>query len=129
MTPITEALHACASGILTAEAAVSLLSNCGSWLHRDDFTSQFITYGTSDGTLIAAIDWGAAITALQVGELPCSGGERRILQLSASLAAGTTVSLRDTVIGLDQDNAARLTVAIRHAAGNDTKNADINDYF
>jgi hypothetical protein len=52
--------------------------------------------------LIAAIDWGAAITALQVGELPCSGGERRILQLSASLAAGTTVSLRDTVTGLDR---------------------------
>jgi hypothetical protein len=31
--------------------------------------------------------------------LPCSGGERRILQLSASLAAGTPVSLRDTVTG------------------------------
>ena len=37
---MTEALHACASGILTAEAAVSLLSGCGSWLHRDDFTSS-----------------------------------------------------------------------------------------
>jgi hypothetical protein len=126
---LAAALRNCAAGLLPLEAGTELLIANGTFLHRDDFTSQFITYGTSDGTLIAAIDWGAAITALQVGELPCSGGERRILQLSASLAAGTTVSLRDTVTGLDQDNAARLTVAIRHAAGNDTKNADINDYF
>ena len=50
---------------------------------------------------MAAIDWDAAITALNSGDLPCSGGERRILQLSASLAAGIPVSLRDTVTGLD----------------------------
>jgi ABC-type transport system involved in cytochrome bd biosynthesis fused ATPase/permease subunit len=51
---------------------------------------------------MAAIDWGAAITALQAGELPCSGGERRILQLAAALAAGIPVDLRDTVTGLDE---------------------------
>jgi hypothetical protein len=55
MTPITEALHACASGILTAEAAVGLLSDCGGWLHRDDFTSQFITMADDSGILMAAI--------------------------------------------------------------------------
>jgi hypothetical protein len=66
---------------------------------------------------MAAIDWDAAITALNVGELPCSGGERRILQLAASLAGGIPVSLRDTVTGLDNDNTARLLTAIRHAAG------------
>ena len=118
---LAAALRNCAAGLLPLEAGTELLIANGTFLHRDDFTSQFITYGTSDGILIAAIDWNAAITALQVGELPCSGGERRILQLSASLAAGITVSLRDAVTGLDQDNAARLTVAIRHAAGNDTK--------
>jgi hypothetical protein len=32
-----------------------------------------------------------------------------ILQLSASLAAGTSVSLRDTVTGLDHDNTASQT--------------------
>jgi hypothetical protein len=37
---------------------------------------------------MAAIDWDAAVTALNAGELPCSGGERRLLLLSASLAAG-----------------------------------------
>lgn len=56
---------------------------------------------------MAAIDWGAAVTALNSGDLPCSGGERRILQLAASLAAGTPVSLRNTVTGLDDHNTAR----------------------
>ena len=66
---------------------------------------------------MAAIDWDAAITALNSGGLPCSGGERRILQLAASLADGTPVSLRDTVTGLDDHNTARLLTAIRHATG------------
>jgi energy-coupling factor transporter ATP-binding protein EcfA2 len=67
-------------------------------------------------------DCHTAITALAAGSLPCSGGERRILQLAASLAAGTPVSLRDTVTGIDQDNAARLLTAIRHAAGQSAHN-------
>ena len=52
MTALAEALRACASGILTAEAGVSLLIDCGGWLHRDDFTGRFIATGTSisDGT-------------------------------------------------------------------------------
>ena len=63
---------------------------------------------------MADIDWDAAINA---GELPCSGGKRRILQLSASLAAGTPVDLRDTVTDLDHHNVALLVTAIRHATG------------
>lgn len=66
---------------------------------------------------MADIDWDAAITALRSGELPCSGGERRILQLSASLAAGIPVDLRDTVTGLDDHNTDRLITAIRRASG------------
>ena len=66
---------------------------------------------------MAAVDWDAAITAITSGGLPCSGGERRVLQLSASLTAGTPVSLRDTVTGLDEDNTTRLLTAIRHATG------------
>jgi hypothetical protein len=66
---------------------------------------------------MAGIDWAAATAALQVGELPCSGGERRILQLSASLAAGIPADLRDTVTGLGGANTARLLSAIRHAGG------------
>jgi len=37
--------------------------------------------------------------------------------LSASLAGGIPVDLRDAVTGLDDDNIARLVTAILHAAG------------
>jgi hypothetical protein len=114
---LATALHACATGLLPLEAGTGLLISNGAFLHRDDFTRRFITCGTSGDTLMAAIDWDAAITALNGSGLPCSGGERRILLLSASLAAGTPVSLRDTVTGLDHDNTVRLITAIRHAAG------------
>ena len=112
---LTAALRACAAGLYPLEAGTELLINNGTFLRRRDFTARFITCGTSGGTPIAAIDWDAAITALDTGGLPCSGGERRILQLSASLAAGTTVSLRDTITGLDDHNTAQLFIAIRHA--------------
>lgn len=41
-----------------------------------------------------------------------------MLQLSASLAGGIPVDLRDTVTGLDDHNIARLVTAIQHASGN-----------
>jgi hypothetical protein len=66
---------------------------------------------------MADIDWDAAITALRAGELPCPGGERRVLELSSSLAGGIPVSLRDAVTGLDDANIARLVTAILHASG------------
>jgi hypothetical protein len=114
---LAAALRNCATGLLPLEAGVALLIANGTFLHRDDFTSRFINHGTSDGTPMAAIDWDAAITALANGDLPCSGGERRVLQLSASLAAGIPVSLRDTVTGLDDHNTVLLLTAIRHATG------------
>lgn len=114
---LTAALRNCAAGLLPLEAGTELLIVNATFLRRADFTTRFICHGTSDGTPMAAIDWDAAITALDTGGLPCSGGERRILQLSASLAAGTPVSLRDTVTGLDNDNTTRLLTAIRRAAG------------
>jgi hypothetical protein len=117
---LSAALRACALGLYPLEAGTELLIGNAAFLHRDDFTSRFIETGTSisDGTtLMAAINWDAATTALNIGDLPCSGGERRILQLAASLAGGIPVSLRDTVTGLDNDNTARLLTAVRHAAG------------
>jgi hypothetical protein len=44
-------------------------------------------------------------------------GEKALLRLTASLARGNPVSLRDTVTSLDRDNARHLTTAIRRAAG------------
>jgi hypothetical protein len=119
---LVAALRACAAGLLPLEAGTELLIANGTFLHRDDFAGRFIDHGISDGTPMAAIDWDAAINALAVGSLPCSGGERRILQLAASLAAGTPVSLRDTVTSLDQDNTARLLTAIRNATGKRSRN-------
>jgi hypothetical protein len=114
---LTRALHACAAGMLPLEAGVALLTSNRTVLHHDDFTSRFIQHGTSSGVPVAAIDWDAAITTPNSGGLPCSAGERRILQLSASLAGGIPASLRDAVPGLDDANTSRLLTAIRRAAG------------
>jgi hypothetical protein len=120
VTALAKALRACASGILTAEAGVTLLTSSGGWLHRDDFTSQFIitATSTSDGaTLMASIDWQAAVTALDAGRLPCSSGERHMLRLAASIAAGTPVSLCDTLTSIDHSSAGLLATAILRANG------------
>jgi hypothetical protein len=114
---LSTALHACAAGLYPLEAGVALLAAEGTFLRRGDFTGRFIEYGTSSGTVMAAIDWNAVISALQAGELPCSGGERRILMLSASLAGGIPVDLRDAATGLDDRNIQRLVIAILHASG------------
>jgi hypothetical protein len=47
----------------------------------------------------------------------CSGGEQRLLKITASLADGIPVDLQDTLTGLDDDNIARLVTAILHASG------------
>ena len=114
---LTAALHACAAGLYPLEAGIALLISNRTFLHRGDFTSRFIDHGTSGSTPMAAIDWDAAVTALADGDLPCSGGERRVLMLSASLAGGVPVDLRDAVTGLDDGNVARLVTAIWHASG------------
>jgi hypothetical protein len=118
---LAAALRACAAGFYPLEAGVSLLIAHDVFLHRSDFRDRFIRHGISisDGTTeMAEIDWDATITALAAGELPCSGGERRILRLAASLASGIPVDLRDNITGLDQHNIQRLISAIRHASGN-----------
>jgi len=115
-----DALRAGAGGIHPLEAGTGLLIDCGSWLHRDDFTSRFITAGPSisDGvTLLASIDWETAVTALHAGELPASGGERRMLLLASSIAGGTLVSLKDALPGIDRRNASLVVGAVAHAAG------------
>ncbi len=111
------ALCAHARGIYPAEASVELVISHGSFLPRNDFRDRFAHLGTSitDGTTsMAAIDWPAAVTALNTGHLPCSGGEQRI---AASLAHGIPVDLRDALSGLDHRNIQRVTTAVLHASG------------
>jgi hypothetical protein len=121
MTPdLPAALRACAHGFYPAEASTELLISHGSFLARSDFTGRFIEIGTSitDGiTAMASIDWSAAITALDTGNLPCSGGEQRMLRLAASLADGIPVDLRDALTGLDDHNINLVITAVLHASG------------
>jgi hypothetical protein len=106
------ALRAGAEGLYALEAATGLIIAHGTWLERDDF-SCFIHHGT--GT--AAIDWEAAITALDAGELPSSAGEKRMLRLAASLADQAHVSLGDAITGIDEHNVGLLIKSVRHASG------------
>lgn len=117
MSDLDEAVLAHADGDLCAEAAAGLLI-AGRWLERDDFTGRFITVAASpcSGTEMAVIDWPAAAGALGAS-LPCSGGERRLLQVTASLAAGIPVDLRDAAAGLDGRSARLVACAVLHASG------------
>jgi hypothetical protein len=90
-TGLPAALQSCAHGIYALEAATGLIIAHASWLDRDDYT-RFIRTGPGTAAM-ASIDWPAAITALNIGELPCSGGENRMLQLAASLAGQAPVIL------------------------------------
>jgi hypothetical protein len=110
-------LRAHAQGLYCLEAAAEILI-ATSWLHRDDFTSRFAAVhpGIGSGQLMTVIDWPAAIAALG-SSLACSGGEQRMLKITASLADGIPVDLRDTLTGLDDNNIATLVAAILHAAG------------
>jgi hypothetical protein len=114
------ALRAYAEGLLPVEAGVELLIHHGTFLRRNDFRDRFVDQDTSitDGvTALAAVDWTAAIAALNIGHLPCSGGERRMLRLAASLAGGILVDLHDTLTGLDDRNIELTVDAILHATG------------
>lgn len=106
------ALRAGAEGLYALEAATGLIIAHGAWLTRDDFTC-FIQHGTD----AAAIDWEAAVAALQAGGLPSSAGERRMLQLAASLAGQAPVILGEAVTGIDNRNVGLLVKAVLHASG------------
>ena len=106
------ALRAGAEGLYALEAATGLIIAHGTWLARDDFT-RFIHHGAET----AAIDWEAAMSALDAGELPSSGGENRMLRLAASLADRAPISLGEAITGIDDRNVGLLIKAIRHASG------------
>jgi hypothetical protein len=74
---------------------------------RADF-GCFIHHGADT----AAIDWEGAISALDGGGLPSSGGERRMLRLAASLADRASVSLGEAITGIDDRNVGLLVTAI-----------------
>ena len=111
-------LRAWAKGLLCLEAAVELLIGNNSWLSREDFAEIAVEFSReAGGRVMAAVDFTAAAGALGAGALPCSAGERRVLQIAASLAGGVPVDLREAVTGLDAGNAVLAAAAVLHAAG------------
>ena len=67
--------------------------------------------------MTAAIDWDAAIAALDVVLLPGSAGEKRMLRLAASLAGDIPVPLGEAVTGINARNVGLLVQAVVHASG------------
>jgi hypothetical protein len=115
---IIAALRACAAGLHADEAGTELLISHGGFLCRPGFRCFVNTFAcASDGTPMAQVNWQSVHTARHDGQLHISGGEWHILEIAASLAAGTSVSLRDTLPGLDDRNVELVIAAIRHATG------------
>jgi hypothetical protein len=120
LAELATALRAHANGVHPLQAAAELLISHRTWLRRADFRDRFIHHGASitDGlTTMAEIDWPAAITALDHGDLPSSSSEQQILRLAASIADGLPVDLRDTLTGLDDHNINLVITAVLHTSG------------
>ena len=111
-------LRDAAAGMLADTAAVDLICRHGHFLHDPGFR-RIIAAGSSitTGQPLAVIRWNAAVHALESGHLPCSGSERAILLIAASLAEGIPVSLRDNLGNLDRRNITLVTGAIIAANG------------
>ena len=119
MEDLAGALRVRAKGLLRAEAAVELLIGHGSWLSRADFLDIAVESGRSvvSGGVLAVVDFEAAVTALDAGRLPCSGGEGRVLRVAASIADGVCLDLGAALSGLDHDSVALVAAAVWHAGG------------
>jgi hypothetical protein len=112
-------LYDAAGGMCADVAAVMLIDRHGHFLHDPAFR-RIIAAGSSvtTGQPLAVIRWNAAITALDAGQLPCSGSEQAILRIAASLAGpGIAVRLRENLGSLDARNIALVTDAITAANG------------
>lgn len=106
-----------ATGATCVLAGVELLIDSEMWLRRDDFVAEFVAIDVGAATALAFVDWDGAITALNAGKLPCSGGERALLRIAASMSGGIPVDLNDTLTSLDPVNLDLAASAIRNAAG------------
>jgi hypothetical protein len=112
-------LRDAAAGMLPDMAAADLIIAHGHFL-RDPGFRRIIAAGSSvtDGQPFAVIRWNAALWALENGRLPCSGSERAVLLIAASLAEpGIAISLRENLGSLDRRNIALVTDAITAANG------------
>jgi hypothetical protein len=115
---LADAVRRHADGVYCLQAAAEMLI-AQHWLQRADFTHRFVTLHNSltSGRQVAIIDWPTVIAALDTGTLPCSGGERRMLRLTASLAEGVPVDLNEALTGIDRHHAQLVADAVLRATG------------
>jgi len=112
-------LYDAADGMCADVAAVMLIDRHGHFLHQPAFR-RLIAAGSclTTGQPLAVIRWNAAIHALESGQLPCSGSERAVLRIAASLAGpGIAVRLRENLGNLDPHDITLVTGAITAASG------------
>jgi hypothetical protein len=100
-------------------AAVELLVAYAVWLRRNDFVDRFVETADSVGgeIVLAWVDWRAAVSALDVGGVPCSDTEAQVLRIAASLAEGIPVDLGEAVTGLDEAVVGLVAAAVVRANG------------
>jgi hypothetical protein len=112
-------LRAHAAGLCCAVAAVELLVGHAVWLRRNDFVADFVRLvdKVAGQSSLAWVDWRAAVTALDAGRLPCSGGEAGMLRVAASVAEGIPVGLGDVLTGLDEHNLVLVASTVLRAGG------------
>jgi hypothetical protein len=65
--------------------------------------------------MASRVRWEAVISTLDAGQLP-SSGEKRVLRIAASLAAGHPVDLRDAIPGIDLRSLQLVAAAVQHAS-------------
>lgn len=103
-------------GWLADHAAVNLLITHRYWLTHPVFTGRLI-HPVDGHPARARIDWPAAITALERGQLAGTCSQAHVLRIAASLAVGTPISLRQILGGLDRTTITAVTAAITAANG------------
>jgi hypothetical protein len=112
-------LRAHAAGLRADTAAVELLITHRYWLTRPGFTTRFVhTVINNAGHRVGAwLDWPAAITALNHGQLPCSSSQADLLRIAAALGAELPLNLRQALGGLDHHTITAVTAALTAANG------------
>jgi hypothetical protein len=83
------------------------------------FVGSFVntTAAVVDETVLAWVDWRAAVGALESGRSPCSRSEAQSLRIAGSIAEGVPVDLGDALTGLDEGNLRLVADAVLGAGG------------
>ena len=109
---VADALREWAGGVLREEAAVELLVDHGTWLHRAAFRRDALRLIGRDPDVVG-IDWDAALT--HAATSPASDSETAMLRIAAAVAGhGDDEPLGFLLSGLDRTNGARVVRAVAH---------------